>query len=167
MKSCLFVLLFIFSQSIHAQNKTGTGGVLDVPPVTIDKAPDVVGGVWKKEELAVVTFASTLYYQEKECRSKKHESAYLERHDVMDIYLRLSMIQTIFKPDLQCSNVDEYILCLNSLEVKNHLKNMLETKGVEEYLKAKYKLTDKQSKAVLKFYEDLGKKCEDPSDCKM
>jgi hypothetical protein len=178
MKYLILMMAVLFSQSIFAQNRTGTGGVLDVPETLLDpdhyqkKKGKIIGGFTKgggreNWKVAIEELSEALYLQDQKCHSTIRPSNYIKNTSFMDTYLVLSTVKTINASEDECSDINKYFTCLYSPEVKEKTLKVLKEKDIKAHIQKEYELSKKQSKQIIKFYEDLVKKCEDTSGCKM
>ena len=170
MKFTLLAFAMLFSQGLLAQNKTGTGGVLDHPDSgtkPLIEVTDGEGGKRTEQEIKLVVFASTLYSQEKLCRTNDQRYIYLLSSDFMESYLKLSVLKNTFEADDKCQDISAYLKCLYTPKAKQELKKILEDKKMKAHLVKQYKLDDKEAQGVLDFFKKLDTSCEEKGACKM
>ena len=161
-----------FSLAALAQNKTGTGGNLDAPSdplgtrIVVPTGSSMSGG-GNIQESRIYDFSFALQKQEKLCRSNEKRFIYLKNPELMDIYLKLSVLQGTFEADDKCSTVSEYFSCMYSSEVKKKLKLITEDPKMNRHLREKYKIKKKEAKGILEFFKTLDVKCQEKGACKV
>lgn len=106
-------------------------------------------------------------FKKKNCRSENRRYITFKEADFIDTYLKLSVLKTTFEADDKCQTIGAYFKCLYSPEVKEKVKSIVQDKSMKSHLKKKYKLSGKEVKNVLKFFETLDTSCEEKGACKM
>ena len=164
----LLSILLILCQFSFAQTRTGSGGVIDIPNDSLlPESEEGLSGVKSGSFEQILTFATKSFEtQDNKCRTEGHRYLEIKQSDFMQLYLKLSVLNSTFIADNKCEDVNVYFKCLYTPAVKKDLKVILENKEMRKYIQNKYNLKKKEVREVIKFFKNLDKSCM-RNGCKM
>lgn len=165
MKSFIILSLLFSSFMTLAQVRTG-GGVKDDPAHVLPDSEETRSEMSRSAKL-IREYTTHLKNREKECRSEGHR--YLEIDpNIMDVYLKLSVLKNSFVADNKCADITIYFKCLQDKGAKVKLKSLLKDKKVIPYMQQQYKITAPEAENILQFFKGLDKGCvKGSSGCEM
>lgn len=103
-------------------------------------------------------YTAHLKDREKVCRSQGMKYLDIDP-DLMQVYLKLSVLKNTFVADNQCADSKAYFQCLSDKEAEKKLKVILKDKRTLKYMKENYGTDKKEAKEILNFFKDLSKGC--------
>lgn len=145
-----------------AQTRTGSGGVLENPPLNVDSPgheASTTGIKTGSAEEKLLYLAKSMQRQDETCRSKGNRFLDLNQSDFMQTYLKLSILKSTFIADERCQSLESYLKCLNSTEVQENIQRVTEDEEVNQYLQKKYNIRPKEAREVIKFFKKLEQAC--------
>ena len=149
MNKIFLLLLVLSSLPISAQVRTGGG--------TVDSEGE--GGSAPSEISYLIRhYTGHLKDREKVCRSQGMKYLNIDP-DLMQVYLKLSVLKNTFVADNQCADSKAYFQCLSGKEAQKKLKVLLKDKRTLDYMKETYGTDKKEAKEILNFFKDLSKGC--------
>jgi hypothetical protein len=155
MKSLPYILL-VLSFGLFAQVRTG-GGHHEPELHGVDSEGEVGSHPSQMSKL-MRAYTAHLKQREVECRSTGEKYLAIDP-DIMQVYLKLSVLKNTFVADNKCSDLNTYLKCLQDDEAKNKLKAILTNKNTIPYLMKEYKLSKKEVKSILDFFKGLDAPC--------
>lgn len=152
-----------------AQTRTGSGGVLENPPLSIDSPSNEASDTGIKTgsaEQKLLYLTKALQRQDQNCRSEGNRFLDLNQSDFMQTYLKLSVLKSTFRADEKCQSLESYLKCLNNTEVQENIQRVTKDKEVRRYLQKKYDIKPREAKEVIDFFKKLDQACGS-NGCKM
>jgi hypothetical protein len=150
------LLTLLLSLPIMAQVRTG-GGTIDADPNMVDTQTD--GGSAPSEiSKKIREYTGHLKTRESVCRGQGMKYLNIDP-DLMQVYMKLSVLKTTFVADNQCADSKAYFQCLSDKEAIKKLKVLLKDKRTLKYMKETYEINEAEAKAILNFFKDLKKGC--------
>lgn len=179
MKIFILLLLSLSSNLVSAQRSTGSGGVMDVPPIVhiyekplILKETDPIqhielnlrgGGHSAGNQLA--DLAKIINARNVLCHNFGTKGVEMKGMSFLEIHLSLKLLKSSLSANDKCPISDHIFACLITPELKTVITKTLESKEVKTYLKGQ-KLSQTEIKEMIKFFKTVHKKCG-PDDCQM
>lgn len=155
MKS-LMLLAFILSHPLLAQIRTG-GGTIDSDQRSIEVPPE---GGSAPSEISKLIRQYTVHLRDRESVCRSQGMKYLDIDpDLMQVYMKLSVLRSTFVADNKCSDSKAYFECLSDTEAEKKLTVIIKDKRTRSYMKENYGTSEKEAKAILNFFKDLKKGC--------
>jgi hypothetical protein len=149
MMKFLLLLAMLCSLPLLAQIRTGGG--------TVDSETE---GGSAPSEISYIIRNYTVHLKDREqvCRSQGMKYLNIDP-DLMQVYLKLSVLKNTFVADNKCADSKTYFQCLSDKEAEEKLKIILKDKRTIGYMQETYGTSKKESKEILKFFKDLSKGC--------
>jgi hypothetical protein len=149
MKNFIMLAMLLSSFSLLAQIRTGGG--------TVDSETE---GGSAPSEISYIIRHYTVHLKDREkfCRSQGMKYLNIDP-DLMQVYLKLSVLKNTFVADNQCADSKAYFQCLSDKEAKKKLEVLLKDKRTLGYMKETYGVDKKEAHEILKFFKDLSKGC--------
>ena len=134
---------------VSAQIRTGGG--------TVDSETE---GGSAPSEISYIIRHYTVHLKEREkiCRSQGMKYLNIDP-DLLQVYLKLSVLKTTFVADNQCADSSAYFQCLSDKEAEKKLRVILKDKRTLGYMKETYGMNKQEAQEILKFFKDLSKGC--------
>lgn len=81
-----------------------------------------------------------------------------QKSDYVQTYFKLTLVRSMNQINTDCSEVNAYFKCLADDKTDIMVTEIKKDPNYYKWMKAKYKLDEKQAKHILDFYSNLGKK---------
>lgn len=144
-------------------NKFFLVSALILSPLLTSHSQVVTGGNNYPDKDDYRLLNSKLHSLEKHLVAKDAECSKGERllrqADLMQTYLKLTLFKNS-KTDEDCHEVNRYFACLNDPKTEALVKDVT-TPNAITLIMAKFKISEKEAKQVMKFYNELGVKVKD------
>lgn len=172
MKILLIGFVFIFSQALFAQPRSGGGGINFSDEPIIDKsmpvilpeptlpAPIEIRTMYSKLTKDFLDSKDILHKQNLKCSSVV--DSYIDTKDMnfYEIYISLSILRSTMIASDKCEKAHTYFKCFSTPELKEQVLKTLSDKANRKYLQEENKLKEKDLEEIKNFFMNLEKTCE-------
>lgn len=142
----LFSVLSLFLISFVATAQVKTGGIM-IKPLPM---PEILMKVDDK----VRTLETHLRIKDKFCSGRNLSN----KSDYVQTYFKLALVRSMNHASTDCSEVNAYFKCIADERTADMVSEIKKDPEYYRWMKTKYDLDEKQSKHILDFYSELGKK---------
>lgn len=160
MKILSLFLVILFSFNLWSQVRTGGVGVHEPGKDIAEFLPPDEGGSTKPTEISKKIKDYTKHLQRRENFCRSQGMRYLEiDQDIMQVYMKLSLLRHGFVADKKCSTSNAYFKCLSDKEAQKKIGDIIKDKRTLKFMHTQYRASEKEAKEILEFFREMDKGC--------